>query len=73
MQKVLHTNPQNKLISYEIVNSQGEFVTSYSSDLCKNTNGLLDGLLLAKSVVKCRPDYKIVYLYENGYREDADF
>jgi hypothetical protein len=60
------------IVSYEIVNSQGEYVTSYSADLCKNTNGLLDGLKLAKDAIRCKPDYKIVLLYKNGYRQESD-
>lgn len=60
---------QSEVISYEIVDSQNDYVTSYSADLKKNTNGRLDGLKLAKDAVKYKSDYKILEVYNNGYRK----
>ena len=34
---------QSEVSTYEIVDSNGDYVTSYSADLSKNTNGRLDG------------------------------
>ena len=60
---------KNNLIAYEIVDSSNEYVISYSAELYKNTNGKLDGLKLAKDAAKHRQDYKILEIYENGYRK----
>jgi hypothetical protein len=64
---------QRTVVSYEIIDSKGEYVTAYSAHLFQNTNGRLDGLQLAKDAVRCRSDYKIVEVYENGYRQMIDF
>ena len=64
---------QNKVISYEITDFKGEYITAYSADLKKNTNGRLDGLSLARDTIRCRPEYKIVEVYENGHRKQLDF
>jgi hypothetical protein len=58
-----------KIVSYEIIDSKGEFVTAYSADLAINTNGRLDGFKLAKDAARFKHDYKIVEVYENGYRQ----
>jgi hypothetical protein len=60
---------QSEVSTYEIVDGNGEYVTSYSADLCKNTNGRLDGLKLAKDAIKYKSDYKILEVYNNGYRK----
>lgn len=60
---------QSELVTYEIIDGSDEYVTSYSADLKKNTNGKLDGLKLAKDAVKYKPDYKILEVYSNGYRK----
>ena len=60
---------KNSIIAYEIVDGSGEYVTSYSALLSKNTNGKLDGLKLAKDASKPKQDYKILEVYENGYRK----
>ena len=60
---------QSEIIAYEIVDGSNEYVTSYSALLKKNTNGKLDGLKLAKDAVKFRQDYKILEVYDNGYRK----
>lgn len=60
---------KNNLIGYEIIDGSNEYVTSYSALLKKNTNGRLDGLKLAKDAVKYKQDYKILEVYENGYRK----
>jgi len=60
---------QSEVVSYEIVDSQNDYITSYSADLKKNTNGKLDGLKLAKDAVKYKSDYKILEVYDNGYRK----
>jgi hypothetical protein len=60
---------QSEIVAYEIVDGGNEYVTSYSAALKKNTNGKLDGLKLAKDAVKFRQDYKILEVYDNGYRK----
>jgi hypothetical protein len=60
---------QSEVSTYEIVDSNGDYVTSYSADLSKNTNGRLDGLKLAKDAIKYKSDYKILEVYNNGYRK----
>jgi len=60
---------QSELVAYEIVDGNDEYVTSYSSHLKKNTDGKLDGLKLAKDAVKYKQDYKILEVYDNGYRK----
>lgn len=60
---------QSQITAYEIVDGDNEYVTSYSAFLFKNTNGKLDGLKLAKDAVKYKQDYKILEVYENGYRK----
>jgi hypothetical protein len=64
---------QRKIVSYEIIDSKGEYVTAYSAHLFLNTNGKLDGLQLAKDAVRCRPEFRIVEVYENGYRQVINF
>lgn len=58
--------------SYEILDGKDEYVTSYSADLKKNTNGRLDGLKMAKDTLKYRPDYRLYEVYSNGYRKLID-
>lgn len=60
---------KNNPIAYEIVDGNDDYVISYSALLLKNTNGKLDGLKLAKDTVKHKQDYKILEVYENGYRK----
>lgn len=60
---------ENKIVAYEIVDHNNDYVTSYSALLKENTNGKLDGLTLAKNTAKFKQDYKIVEVYENGYRK----
>jgi hypothetical protein len=60
---------QSEVTAYEIVDGNNDYVTSYSAHLKKNTNGKLDGLKLAKDAVKYKQDYKILEVYENGYRK----
>lgn len=60
---------KNSIVAYEIVDGSGEYVTSYSALLSKNTNGKLDGLKLAKDASKHKQDYRILEVYENGYRK----
>jgi hypothetical protein len=70
MEKEQFVQPlQREVVSYEIIDSKGEYVTAYSAHLFKNTNGRLDGLQLAKDAIRCKPDYKIVEVYENGHRQ----
>ncbi len=59
----------SELIAYEIIDGNNDYVISYSALLKKNTNGKLDGLKLAKDAVKYKQDYKILEVYENGYRK----
>jgi hypothetical protein len=59
----------NPIISYEVIDGNEDYVVSYSAHLKKNTNGKLDGLKLAKDAVKYKQDYKILEVYENGYRK----
>jgi hypothetical protein len=60
------------VVSYEILDGKDEYVTSYSADLKKNTNGRLDGLKMAKDTLKYRPDYRLYEVYSNGYRKLID-
>ena len=69
LKNLLNLNIDNTVIAYEIVDSADEYVISYSALLKKNTNGRLDGLKLAKDAVKYRQDYKILEVYDNGYRK----
>ena len=59
----------NPIVSYEIVNSENEYVTAYSVDLKKNTNGRLDPLKMAKDALKFNNSYKLFEVYSNGYRQ----
>ena len=59
----------NPIVSYEIVNSENEYVTAYSVDLKKNTNGRLDPLKMAKDALKFNSSYKLFEVYSNGYRQ----
>ena len=63
------TTIQSAVVAYEIIDGNDDYVTSYSAALKKNTNGKLDGLKLAKDAVKYKQDYKILEVYENGYRK----
>lgn len=60
---------QSEVIAYEIIDGNDDYVTSYSAALKKNTQGKLDGLKLAKDAVKYKQDYKILEVYNNGYRK----
>jgi len=60
---------KSEVVAYEIVDGSNEYITSYSAALKKNTNGRLDGLKLAKDAVKFKQDYKILEVYDNGYRK----
>ena len=60
---------QSELVAYEIVDGNDEYITSYSAHLKKNTNGKLDGLKLAKDAIRYKSDYKILEVYDNGYRK----
>jgi hypothetical protein len=60
---------QSEVVAYEIIDGNDEFVTSYSAALKKNTKGKLDGLKLAKDAVKYKQDYRILEVYNNGYRK----
>lgn len=57
------------VVRFEITDSEGEVVTSYSADLKKNTGGKLDGLALAKDAAKSKSSYKLFEVYENGHRK----
>ena len=63
---------RSEIVAYEIVDHNNDYVTSYSADLKKNTNGRLDGLKLAKDTVKYKQDYRILEVYENGYRKPLE-
>ena len=67
--KTVPLQKSNSIISYEIIGGNDDYVVSYSADLKKNTNGRLDGLKLAKDAVKYKQDYKILQVFENGYRK----
>lgn len=69
LKNLTNLNTDNTVIAYEIIDSSNEYVISYSALLKKNTNGKLDGLKLAKDAVKYRQDYKILEVYDNGYRK----
>ena len=60
---------QSEVIAYEIIDGNDDYVTSYSAALKKKTQGKLDGLKLAKDAVKYKQDYKILEVYNNGYRK----
>jgi hypothetical protein len=60
------------VVSYEILDGKDEYITAYSADLKKNTNGRLDGLKMAKDTLKYRPDYRLYEVYSNGYRKLID-
>ena len=60
------------VVSYEILDGKDEYVTAYSADLKKNTNGRLDGLKMARDTLKYRPDYRLYEVYSNGYRKLID-
>ena len=60
------------VVSYEILDGKDEYVTSYSAELKKNTNGRLDGLKMAKDTLRYRPDYRLYEVYSNGYRKLID-
>jgi hypothetical protein len=60
----------NKIVSYEIVDGKGDYVTAYSFDLKKNSNGKLDPLKMAQDTLKYKQDYKLFEVYENGFRKE---
>ena len=60
------------VVSYEILDGKDEYVTAYSADLKKNTNGRLDGLKMARDTLRYRPDYRLYEVYSNGYRKLID-
>jgi hypothetical protein len=60
------------IVSYEILDGKDEYVTSYSADLKKNTNGRLDGLKMARDTLRYRADYRLYEVYSNGYRKLID-
>ena len=60
------------VVSYEILDGKDEYITAYSADLKKNTNGRLDGLKMARDTLKYRPDYRLYEVYSNGYRKLID-
>lgn len=63
----------NPVVSYEVCDSQDEYVVSYSFDLKKNTNGKLDPLKMAKDAVKHKADYRLYEVYANGHRKLIEF
>ncbi len=65
MQNIDH----NPIVSYEILNASGEYVTAYSADLKKNTNGRLDPLKMAKDALKSNSSFILMLVYSNGHRE----
>jgi len=69
LKQLITSTIQSEIVAYEIVDGSNEYVTSYSAALKKNTNGKLDGLKLAKDAVKYKQDYKILEVYDNGYRK----
>ena len=60
------------VVSYEILDGKDEYITAYSADLKKNTNGRLDGLKMARDTLRYRPDYRLYEVYSNGYRKLID-
>jgi len=60
------------VVSYEILDGKDEYVTAYSADLKKNTDGRLDGLKMARDTLRYRPDYRLYEVYSNGYRKLID-
>lgn len=60
------------VVSYEILDGKDEYITAYSADLKKNTNGRLDGLKMARDTLKYRPDYRLYEVYSNGFRKLID-
>jgi hypothetical protein len=69
LKQLITSTIQSEIVAYEIVDGSNEYVTSYSAALKKNTGGKLDGLKLAKDAVKFKQDYKILEVYDNGYRK----
>ena len=63
-------NELNKLVSYEILDGKGDFVTSYGIDLKKNSNGRLDPLKMAQDTLRYSQDYKLFEVYSNGFRKE---
>jgi len=63
---------KTKIYAYEVVDEAGIFVSSYSAHLSENTCGKLDGLTLAKDSLKCNRGYRIIEIYQNGYRKPMD-
>lgn len=69
IKQLITSTIQSEITTYEIIDGNGDYVISYSADLKKNTNGKLDGLKLAKDAIKYKSDYKILEVYNNGYRK----
>lgn len=65
----MENKDHNPIVSYEILNSDGEYVTAYSADLKKNTNGRLDPLKMAKEALKHNPTFTLMLIYSNGHTE----
>ena len=72
LKNLMSSTIRSEIVAYEIVDHNNDYVTSYSADLKKNTNGRLDGLKLAKDTVKYKQDYRILEVYENGYRKPLE-
>ena len=63
-------NVHNKVISYEILDAKGDYVTSYSLELKKNSNGRMDPLKMAKDTLRYNQEYRLYEVYENGLRKE---
>lgn len=61
---------ENPLVRYEILDSEGEFVTSYDASLKERTAGKIDALSLAKDALRYKSSYKLFEVYENGLRKE---
>jgi hypothetical protein len=61
---------ENEIVSYEILDGTGEYITSYSMILKKNSNGRLDPYKMALETLRFRQDYKLFEVYENGFRKE---
>ena len=61
----------NEVVSYEIFDGSGEFVTAYSMQLKENSNGRLDPYKMALDTLRFRQDYKLFEVYSNGFRKEV--
>ena len=62
---------ENEIVSYEIFDGKGEFVTAYNMQLKENSKGRLDPYKMALDTLRFRQDYKLFEVYSNGFRKEV--